>query len=134
MVQKIGLDVLIPFTLLMLTLLSFVFGLQNILVKTNGDALVLTTLLALLTGWFMGKPQSQKISPYLITSIIGLLFVVVHILNLWSLLALLLRSVLEYIWQALINFSTDNLPDTSSLLICMGRYQPENQRSPHEDW
>ena len=59
MVQKIGLDVLIPFTLLTLTLLSFVFGLQNVLVKTDGESLVLTTLLALLTGWLMGKPQSQ---------------------------------------------------------------------------
>ena len=117
MVQKIGLDVLIPFTLLTLTLLSFVFGLQNILVKTDGDALALTTLLALLTGWFMGKPQSQKISPYLITGIIGILFVVLHTLNLWLLLALLLRSALEYIWQAIINFPTDNLPDISSLII-----------------
>lgn len=117
MVHKIGWEVIIPFTLLTLTLLSFVFGLQNILVKTNGDALVLTTLLALLTGWVMGKPHSQKISPYFISSIIGIMFVVLHILNLWSLLALLLRSLLEYIWQALINFSTDDLPDPSSLLI-----------------
>jgi transglutaminase-like putative cysteine protease len=116
-VRKIGWETIVPFSLLTFIFLSLAFGLKNILGRINSDGLATTALLAVLTGWLMGRSRFRLISSFTLTILTGLLFVFVHTLELWTLLSFLLQEAAVYAWRAMLALTENSIADASALLL-----------------
>lgn len=119
-IQRIGIDTIIPFSLITFMVLSFVFGLQNILLFANEGALITTACLALLTGWLLGRSRLHIFLSMAIASLAGTLFVVINTLKLWSLSYFLLLESIRFAWQSILTLTENVIPDTSPLIVLSG--------------
>ncbi len=120
LVKKIGIGTIIPFSLLLIIFLSLVFGLQNILIRIDENKLAIPMLVALLTGWLIGRSRLKNSFISILIAITGVLFVLIHTLNLWELIFLLLTEALTYTWRALLSLADYPFPDPSALFLLWG--------------
>ena len=120
LIKKIGIETIIPFSLLLIIFLSLVFSLQNILIRFDGNKLATPMLVALLTGWLMGRSRLKNPIIFMLLAITGFFFVLVHSLNLWALLILFLAEALTYAWRVLLNLADYPFPDPSVLFLLWG--------------
>lgn len=120
LIKKIGIETIVPFSLLILTFLSLVFGLQNILRRIDENNLAIITLTALLMGWLLGKSRVKNPYIVLIAVTTGFLLVLIHTLNLWALLILIVTESISYAWRALRTLAENSVPDPSTLALLWG--------------
>lgn len=120
LIKKIGIETIIPFSLLLIIFLSLVFGLRNILIRFDGNKLATPMLVALLTGWLMGRSRLKNPIIFMLLAITGFFFVLVHSLNLWALLLLFLAEALTYAWRVLLSLADYPFPDPSVLFLLWG--------------